>query len=180
MEKIIVNPADQSAVEVFHNNSIQFRMGSGSEEYKSLCEKEAKIAHKFLDIALTGKLPKLAETALELRKDVSAERINDIQVVFQKVSCLMAQGFHGKVIISMLRCATGGGCDFSNDFQMKFEKAMNQEVRKDFWGTEYRFPLVVAEDLLVDMLEKDIDVDSPTEEDFAKSIFYKEFVTDHS
>jgi len=177
MREIIVNLRDPKAVEVFHSNHIECRMDL--EDRKALRERERKIAHIFLDIALTGRLPKLVEVTLEKRKDITAERINDIQPVCQKVTSLMAEGLHAKVIIDMLRCATGGGTDFGSDFQKKFEAAADRGVRKDFWGTEYNIPLVAAEDLLVDLLERDVNVDSPTNDDLERSRFMKEFLTNY-
>lgn len=177
MKKIIVNAADHKSPEVFHNDGIMH--GMYSVDYKVLLATEAKIAHRFLDIALTGKLPKLVEISFKKRKDVKPEVINDIKVVSSKVASLMAEGFHGKIIYGMLACASGHGGGLSSDFQVKFEAAMDKGVRKDFWGTESRFALVVAEDLMYDLLKKEIDVDNPTDEDFENSCFYKEFVTDY-
>ena len=178
MEQIIVDVKDHKAPEVFHNDGMY--AGFYSEEYEALKEKELRIAHRFLDIALTGKLPKLIEIAIKKRGDKGDEGWkNEVQVVCQKVTSLMAQGFHARIIIDMLRCATGGGCNYGYEFQRKFEAAMDKGVRKEFWGTEKRVPLVAAEDLLYDLLEREVNIDNPKKEDLEKSYLYKEFVTDY-
>lgn len=176
-EKIIVSATDHGTPEGFHNDGMW--SGFGLEKYNALCERERKIAHRFMDIALTGDLPKLVKIALKKRSNEGDKGWKDeVQEVCRKVASLLAEGFHARIIIDMLRCATGGGCNYGYEFQRKFEAAKNKEVRKDFWGTEKRVSLVAAEDLLYDMLKRDVNIDEPTEEDIAKSYFYKEFVTD--
>jgi len=176
MEKIIVNPRDHKSPEVFHNDGIMH--GMYSKDYKVLVEKEQKIAHRLLDIALTGELPEIAKIALKERNDEGDKKwVDDVQVVCQKVVYLMAQGFHAKIVIGMIRCATGGGGGLSYEFQLRFDAAMNKEIRLDFWGTEKRVPLVMVEDILVDLFERNINIDKPTKEDIKKSWLYEEFVT---
>ena len=174
MKEIIVRN-DCSTPEGFHNDGMLIVLGS--KKYAALCEKELKIAHRMLDIALTGKLPKLVKIAIKERNyEDDEEWIGEVQTVCRKVTEMLAQGFHAKIIINMLRCATGGGCEYSIEFQVKFEAAMAKGVRKDFWGTEHIAPLAVAEDLLYDLLEN-INVNNPTKEDLEKSSLYKEMVT---
>ena len=174
MREITVNANDCKAVEVRHNNSIQFEMGSCSEAYKTLCEKERQIIHQLTDVIFAEKWSGLIALMLTARnyKDDKAEI--DLETVLRKVTSLMVEGFHSKVVRGMLRCGSGGGVD-NSEFQEKFEAAMDKEIRKDFWGTESRFPLYVAEHLLED-LEAGINISKPKKNELKKSALMRQMV----
>ena len=172
MKKIIVNPRDNSAVEVRLNNAIRHCMYV--IDYKRLVKKECKMVHQLVDIIFSEEWPGIIEHLLKARNYEEDKVTLNLKEVVKKVAVLMNEGFHAQIVRQMLRCATGGGVACS-DFQVKFEAAMDEAIRLDFWGTTSRFPLLTAEFLLEDM-EAGINIFKPSKEELKKSQLMQQMV----